>query len=78
MKDSLVKDFLNILKREDVKNELKTIFTPFINYVLYELNPYIYTIIILVVLIFIMILAILVILIIILRNKQLTNKFFNL
>lgn len=74
MKDSLINQCLDILKREDVKNELKTIFTPFINYVLYELNPYIYTIIILVVLIFIMILTILFMLLFMIRNKYFFNK----
>ena len=76
MKDSLVKDFLNILKRDEIKNEFKLILKPIIDFILYEINPYIYITVTLVFMIFIMILAILVILIIILRNKQLVNKFF--
>ena len=77
MKDSLVKDFLNILKRDEIKNEFKLILKPIIDFILYEINPYIYITVTLVFMDFIMILAILVILIIILRNKQLTNTFLN-
>jgi len=74
MKDSLVKQCLEILKRDDIKNEFKLLFSPVINFILYEINPYIYMIITLVFIIFLMILAILVILILLLRNKQLLNK----
>lgn len=74
MKDSLIKQCLDILKKEDIKNELKTLFTPVLDFVLYEINPYIYLTVGLVFLIFIMILAILIILIFMLRNKQLINK----
>jgi cellulose synthase/poly-beta-1,6-N-acetylglucosamine synthase-like glycosyltransferase len=74
MKDSLIEQCLAILKRDDVKNELKTVFTPFINYILYELNPYIYIVITLVFLIFIMILTILFILLFMIRNKTFFNK----
>jgi len=70
MKDSLVKEFLNMLKKDEIKNEFKSILKPIIDFILYEINPYIYITVILVFMIFIMILAILVILIILLRNKQ--------
>jgi len=76
MKDSLVQQCLDILKREDIKHELRTLLSPVINLILYELNPYIYTIISLVFLLFLMILAILILLIFILRNKNLTLKLF--
>jgi hypothetical protein len=77
MKDSpLLKQCLDILKREDVKNELKELFKPIINLILFEINPYIYIILILVFLIFIMILSNLVILISILRNNN--KLIFNL
>lgn len=76
LKDSLVQQCLDILKREDIKNELRTLLSPFISIVLYELNPYIYIIITLVFLIFLMILAILILLIFILRNKNLASKIF--
>lgn len=76
MKDSLVQQCLDILKREDIKNEFKMLFKPVIDFILYEINPYIYIIVSLVFLIFIMILAILVILILLLRNKQIITKIF--
>jgi len=74
MKDSLVQQCLDVLKREDIKNECKVLFKPILEFVLYEINPYIYIIVTLVFLIFIMILAILIILIFLLRNKQIINK----
>jgi hypothetical protein len=74
MKDSLVQQCIDILKREDIKNEFKVLFKPVLEFVLYEINPYIYITVTLVFLIFIMILAILIILIFLLRNKQIINK----
>jgi hypothetical protein len=74
MKDSLVQQALDILKREDVKSEIKILFKPVIDFILFEINPYIYITVALVFLIFVMILAILVILIMLLRNKQIIQK----
>jgi hypothetical protein len=71
MKESIVQQCLDILKRDDVKKEIKLMLKPIIDFILYEINPYIYVIIILVLIIFIMILAILLILIHVLRNKYL-------
>jgi hypothetical protein len=76
MKDSLVQQCLDILKRDDIKNEFKMLLKPIIDFILYEINPYIYITVALVFLIFIMILAILIILIILLRNKQIITKIF--
>lgn len=76
MKDSLVNQFLDILKRDDIKNEFKMLLKPVIDFILYEINPYIYITVSLVFLIFIMILAILIILVILMRNKQLITKIF--
>jgi hypothetical protein len=76
MKDSFVQQCLDILKRDDIKNEFKMLLKPVIDFILYEINPYIYITVALVFLIFIMILAILIILIILLRNKQITTKIF--
>ncbi len=76
MKDSLVKQCLDILKREDIKNEFKMLLKPIIDFILYEINPYIYMTVALVFLIFVMILVILIILIMILRNKQVLQKLF--
>jgi hypothetical protein len=69
MKDSLIKQCLDILKTQDVKNEIKTIFSPVTDLIMYEIYPYIYLIIFLVFLIFVFILAILIILITLLRSK---------
>ncbi len=76
MKDSLVQQCLDILKRDDIKNEFKMLLKPVIDFILYEINPYIYITVALVFLIFVMILAILIILIMLLRNKQMITKIF--
>ena len=77
MKDSLVQQCLDILKRDDIKNEFKMLLKPVIDFILYEINPYIYITVALVFLIFVMILAILIILIMLLRNKLIIYKLFN-
>ena len=76
MKDSLVQQCLDVLKRDDIKNEFKMLLKPVVDFILYEINPYIYITVTLVFMIFIMILAILIILIILLRNKQFISKIF--
>ena len=68
MKETIVQQCLEILKKEDIKNELKILFKPVMDIILYEINPYIYITLILVFCIFIMILAILILLILVLRN----------
>jgi len=73
MKDTLVQQCLNILKREDVKKEFKMLLNPIRDFVLYEINPYIYITVSLVFLIFIMILAIFIILVVLLCNIK-NNK----
>jgi len=70
MKESIVQQCLDILKRDDVKNECKMLLKPVIDFILYEINPYIYITVTLVFMIFIMILAILLTLIYILRSKN--------
>jgi hypothetical protein len=74
MKDSFVQQCLDILKREDIKNEFKMLLKPVIDFILYEINPYIYIIMSLVFLMFVMILAILILLILMIRNKEFVNK----
>jgi len=76
MKDSLIQQCLTLLKREDIKYQLRTLFSPIMEVILMELSPYIYTIITLVFIIFIMILAILILFILILRNKNIFDKIF--
>jgi hypothetical protein len=69
MKESIIKQCLDILKTEDVRKEIKVLFSPVTDIILYEIYPYIYLIIFLVFLIFIFILAILILLVTILRSK---------
>jgi hypothetical protein len=70
MKNTIVKQCVDILKREDVKNELKFLLEPLINFILYEINPYIYAIVTIILSLFIMNLVIIFILLFMLRNKQ--------
>lgn len=72
--DSFVSQCLDILKRDDVKNEFKMLLKPVIDFILNEISPYIYIIVSLVTTIFIMILAILILLILLLRNKNILLK----
>lgn len=74
MKETIVQQCLDLLKREDIKNEFKMLLKPIIDFILYEINPYIYIIMSLVFLIFVMILAILILLILMVRNKEIVNK----
>ena len=70
MKDSLVQQCLDILKREDIKNELNLLSSSVIEYILYEIKPYVYVAIIFILSIFIMNLTILIIISFILTKKQ--------
>jgi hypothetical protein len=74
MKDTIVQQCLDILKRDDVKNEIKVVLRPLTEFILLQMNPYIYITVVLVFFIFLMILAILIILILLLRNKELLTK----
>ena len=76
MKDTIVQQCLDILKKDDVKNEIKNLLKPFLSVILNELNPYIYAITTLIFLMFIMNFVILIILLLLLRNKHITNKIF--
>lgn len=70
MKETLVQQCINILKREDIKTEIKTLIKPIINIILYEIKPYIYIAATLIFTLFIINLAIFIILISLLLNKQ--------
>jgi len=65
-KESLVQQCLDILKKEDIKKEIKFLLNPIKEFILYEIYPYVYIIFFLIFFLFIMILAILIIL---LRNN---------
>ena len=70
MKDTIIQQCLEVLKRDDIKYELKSFFKPIIELIFEQVYPYIYIILSLVFLIFIMILAILILLLFILRNNK--------
>jgi hypothetical protein len=76
MKEPIIQQCLDILKRDDIKTELKTFCGPIIQMIFDFINPYIYVTLFLVFLIFIMILAILTLLNLVLRNKSLISKIF--
>ena len=76
MKEPIIQQYLDILKRDDIKTELTTLCTPIIKMIFDFINPYIYVTLFLVFLLFVMILAILTLLILALRNKSLISKFF--
>ena len=68
IKDTLIEQCLVILKREDVKNELKQLMKPMIDLILQELYPYIFLSIVFVFISFLLILGIFLILV---RSKTL-------
>ena len=74
MKDSLVQQCLDILKRDDIKNEFKLMLKPLIDFILFEIYPYIYITVTFILLIFLMILAILLLLIYILNAKKIPSS----
>jgi hypothetical protein len=74
MKEPIIQQCLDILKRDDIKTELKSFCRPVIELMLNAIYPYIYMILFLVFIIFILILAILILLILLLRNKSLFSK----
>ena len=70
MKESLVQQCFDILKREDIKNELNLLSNSVIEYILYEIKPYLYVAILFILSIFIMNLTVLIILSFIITKKQ--------
>lgn len=74
MKDSIIRQCLEIFKDEDIKNELKLLINPLVEFIFFQLKPYIYIGIILIVLMFIMLFTILIMLVLLLRNKKFIQK----
>ncbi len=66
-KDSVISECVNILKRKDVKDEIKALFQPIIDMVLQEIYPYIFLSMIFVLISFLLILGIFILL---LRNNR--------
>ena len=58
MKETFLKQCLEILKREEVKQEFKILIRPIIDVILQELYPYIYLSLLFVIISFLLILAI--------------------
>jgi hypothetical protein len=74
MKDSLVQQCLDILKREDIKNELNLLSSSIIDFILYEIKPYVHIAILFIIVMFVMNLSIIIMLAFILHNKQNLQK----
>jgi|TARA_Y100000817_G_scaffold271562_1_gene230251 hypothetical protein len=71
IKDTLIQQCLDLLKRDDVKNELKALMKPMIDLILEELYPYIFLSIVFVFISFLLILGIFILL---MRNKMLIKS----
>ena len=71
IKDTLIQQCLDLLKRDDVKNELKALMKPMIDLILEELYPYIFLSIVFVSISFLLILGIFILL---MRNKMLIKS----
>jgi hypothetical protein len=67
LKENIINECVNILKRDDIKKELKGVFSPFITLLLQEIYPYIFLTLMFVILVFLLILGIFIIL---LRSKN--------
>jgi hypothetical protein len=58
MKDKITDYFLDFIKKDEVKKELKNLFKPIINLILEEIYPYIYLSLLLVIISFFLVLGI--------------------
>ena len=71
LKNTIVQECIGILKREDVKNEVKTFVSPIIDMILLQIYPYLYLCTMFVVISFLLHLGIFILL---LRNKSFNSK----
>ena len=71
LKEALLKDCIQILKRDDVKQEIKKLVSPLIDLVMLEVYPYLYLCLMFVLISFLLHLGIFVLLI---RNKPVFQK----
>lgn len=71
MKNTIIKECIDVLKRDDVKYEFKKFMTPIIDIVLDQINPYLYLCMIFVIISFLLHLGIFILL---LRNKSFIIK----
>ena len=72
LKDSIIRECLVILKRDDVKTEFKNILEPFIDLIIKQIYPYVYLCLIFVIISFILHLGIFILL---LRNRGIFQKY---
>ena len=70
-KQKIINECVNVLKKQEIKQEIVNLFTPVVSLILKEIYPYIYLALILVVISFLLILGIFIIL---LRLKFLINS----
>ena len=71
LKDSIIQECLIVLKRNDVKDELKKLFSPIIDLILIQIYPYLYLCLMFVLISFLLQLGIFILL---LRNKSFFSK----
>ena len=71
IKNTLIQECIDVLKRDDVKSEFKTFISPVIDIILAQINPYLYLCMMLVIISFLLHLGIFVLL---LRNKSFNLK----
>ncbi len=68
--EKFIEEFKELLKRKDVKDEIKNLFKPIIDMILLEIYPFIYISLVFVIVSFLLILAIF---ILVLRNKTIVK-----
>ena len=71
LKNTLIQECIDVLKREDVKTEFKIFVAPVIDAILVQINPYLYLCMMFVIISFLLHLGIFVLL---LRNKPFSSK----
>jgi hypothetical protein len=71
LKNSLIQECIGVLKRDDVKNEVKTFVSPIIDLILVQIYPYLYLCMMFVIISFLLHLGIFILL---LRNKTFSSK----
>lgn len=71
IKETIINQCINILKREDIKKEIKNIFKPMINIILMDIYPYIYLSLMFVIISFLLHLGIFILL---LRSKLFSKQ----
>jgi len=71
LKEAIVQECLIVLKRNDVKDELKKLFSPIIDLIIIQIYPYLYLCLMFVLISFLLHLGIFILL---LRNKSFFSK----